>query len=493
MRQFVTHGFVALQCTLPREVHETIYKKFDEISLSGGHVGNNILPSVPELQMVYDDPAIRGALTSVLGEGYVMHQHRYIHPNGPASQGGGWHKDSYWGYTRKVRNHRPWWAMIMYYPQDTREINGPTAVLPGRQHHMTRVGGNEDEVGWRSVTGGPGTFFIIHYDIWHRSTPNSSDIRRYMSKFEFFRVESPEALGGPGWDCKDRLWREPDVSDLPWKHRTQWLRNWDWMAGNKPGTSSVAAPQASVADLIVQLGDSDAQRRSEAADTLGLIGSDAGKAVPALVKALGDACEPVGINAAYALASIGRKAVKPLIDTLASEDANARRHAMFALGAMGTPGTSAVLDASTSSNASVRAATAFILGELPGGKGKVTDALARLAADEDVLTRHWAVEALGLRGKASGDATEVLVDRLSDGDVDIAFSAAISLARIGRPAADAVPALIKALSHENRYVRGHSLEALHRIGTPAALEAALHYLKYNRWCHTTTPANPFFP
>ncbi|MCE9589352.1 MAG: HEAT repeat domain-containing protein [Planctomycetes bacterium] len=491
MRQFVTHGYMALKCTLPREVHETIYKKFDELTLANGHVGNNILPSVPELQMVYDDPVIRGALTSVLGEGYVMHQHRYIHPNLPGSQGGGWHKDSYWGYTRKVRNHRPWWAMIMYYPQDTPLELGPTGVLKGRQHHMTLAKGDLD--GALPVTGEAGTFFIIHYDIWHAANANKTQNRRYMSKFEFCRMESPEALGGPAWDCKDRAWHDPDVSDLPWKHCAQWRRVWDWAAGNKAGTSAGPAPTQPLAELIAQLGDAEPHRRSEAADMIGLIGSDAGKAVRKLIELLGDSSDPVGINAAYALASIGRKSVKPLIDALASESEPTRRYAMYALGAMGTPAASAVLDATTSAKSTVRAASAFILGELPGGKGKVTPALAKLAADEDVLTRHWAVEALGLRGKASTEAVPVLIDRLADADVDIAFSTAIALARIGPAAKEAVPSLAKCLAAENRYVRGHALEALHRIGTHEAIETAMHYLKYNRWCHTTTPANPFFP
>lgn len=491
MRQFVTHGFVAFKSTLPRDVHDTIFNKFEAFYSANGHIGNNILPSLPELQLVYDDPVLRGALSSVLGRGYVMHQHRYIHGNKPGTPAGGWHKDSYWGYTRKVRNHRPWWAMIMYYPQDTPLERGPTAVLKGRQHYMTRAA--EDMRGDVPVAGEAGTFFIIHYDIWHRSSANTSEMRRYMSKFEFFRVDSPETLGGPSWNCVDRLWREPDVSDLTWKHRNQWLRTWDWMAGNKPGTSSVAAPTQSIADLITLLSDSDEICRNDAADTLGLLGAEAGKAVPSLIQSLNDPCEAAGLNAAYALASIGRKAVTPLIQSLSSESETVVRHARYALGAMGSPAASALLEATESSNAGVRASAAFALGELPGGKGKVTDALAKLANDSDDLVRLWAVEALGLRGKASADAVPTLADRVEDKDVEIAFSAPIALARIGSTAKAAVPSLIRALKHENRYVRGHSLEALHRIGTPEAIEAAMHYLKYNRWCNTTTPENPFFP
>ena len=75
---------------------------------------------------MFDDPVIKGALTSVLGEGYMMHPHRVLHDNPPGSDQQVWHHDSYWGYKRKVHNHHPWWVMIMYYPQDIYERIGPT-------------------------------------------------------------------------------------------------------------------------------------------------------------------------------------------------------------------------------------------------------------------------------------------------------------------------------------------------------------------------------
>jgi len=67
------------------------------------NVGNNILPTIPELDLVFEDPTVRGAandvcflsspspllaltfsespgaLQSVLGQGYMMHAHRHCH------------------------------------------------------------------------------------------------------------------------------------------------------------------------------------------------------------------------------------------------------------------------------------------------------------------------------------------------------------------------------------------------------------------------------
>ena len=106
MRDFIVNGYLTIKTDLPRSVHETIYRKTLESTEKEGNLGNNILPRVPELQAVFEDPAVRGAFTSILGENYVMHSHRHPHQNRPHSDGQGFHKDSYWGY-EKVRHHRP--------------------------------------------------------------------------------------------------------------------------------------------------------------------------------------------------------------------------------------------------------------------------------------------------------------------------------------------------------------------------------------------------
>ena len=111
MREFLTHGFVRLKTELSDAVHQHIYERTEEVFEKEGNPGNNILPRVPELGRVFADPVVTGALQSVLGPDYVMHTHRHPHINRGPNDGGGWHKDSYWG-VRKVRCHRTRWAMI---------------------------------------------------------------------------------------------------------------------------------------------------------------------------------------------------------------------------------------------------------------------------------------------------------------------------------------------------------------------------------------------
>ena len=134
LQAFVANGFLVLKSSLPETYHRLIFERFDEVATGIGHFGNNLLPLIPELVEFFDDPVVKGALTSVLGRDYSMHPHRALHKNPPGSDEQQFHKDSYWGYTRRVRNHRPWWVMIMYFPQDTELEKGPTAVMAGSQH-----------------------------------------------------------------------------------------------------------------------------------------------------------------------------------------------------------------------------------------------------------------------------------------------------------------------------------------------------------------------
>ena len=107
------------------------------------------------------------------------------------SEGGGWHKDSYWGY-HKVRYHRNRWVMIFYYPQDVTLENGPTAVMPGTHYYNGRADDEQDER-HLPVLGEAGTCTLVHFDLWHRAMPNSTDANRYMMKFQFTRLSEPSS------------------------------------------------------------------------------------------------------------------------------------------------------------------------------------------------------------------------------------------------------------------------------------------------------------
>lgn len=82
VQTFLVQGYLVLQTQLKSEFHDDIVKKTMEV-LKDGNPGNNILPIIPELSTVYEDPIISGALESLVGPNYTMQPHRFTHLNLP--------------------------------------------------------------------------------------------------------------------------------------------------------------------------------------------------------------------------------------------------------------------------------------------------------------------------------------------------------------------------------------------------------------------------
>ena len=480
MREFIVNGHLTVKADLPRSFHETIYRKTQELTAKEGNLGNNILPRVPELQAVFEDPAVRGAFTSILGENYAMHSHRHPHQNRPHSDGQGFHKDSYWGY-HKVRHHCPRWAMAFYYPQDSPIEIGPSAVLPGTQYYDTRI--TKDNDGELALSGEAGTLTIIHFDLWHRAMANQTDKTRYMMKFQFIRMDAPKA---PEWDVTDPHWKPEDVNPATPAHQGTWRYVWDWMGGESNGGSAQPA-NGNLAKHIAALDDDDASVRSAAADDLGSLGESAAEAIPILIQALSDTYEPVRLNAAYTLGSIGDPGVPQLIETLGVEDQIMRRMAAYALAAVGEPAVSALSEALQHTADIVRIEAAYALAQIGEAAEPAIPALIERTKDNHVEVRRYLPEAFGSIGPAAAPAVSALIDRVeNDDDKQVRFESALALAQIGPAASDAVPVLTNALMDEDRYVRDNAVHALKRIDTPEAETALFDYLLMARWCPITS-------
>ena len=89
-----------------------------------------------------------------------------------------------------------------------------------------------------------------------------------------------------------RIKAHGDMSGTGWQVNP--MEGSDAISQRKLGTKHIAA-----------LGDADAAVRSRAADDLGMFGESAAEAIPLLIQALCDTYEPVRLNAAYTLGSIG--------------------------------------------------------------------------------------------------------------------------------------------------------------------------------------------
>ncbi|MFD0714828.1 HEAT repeat domain-containing protein [Paenibacillus sp. GCM10027626] len=461
MRTFITEGFLILQTDFPAAFHEQLVSQLNHVYEEEGNPGNNLLPRIRELQKVFEHPAITGALTSVLGEDYMLHAHRHGHFNA-SPVAGGWHKDSYWGYNR-MRNHHPWWAMIMYFPQDTPLELGPTGVMPGTQNYEKRQFEQDDTPDEATAAGKAGTFALIHYDIWHRSTANVAGRERYMLKFEFMRTKAPVA---PSWDNQTLEWKRPAATRrLICEHDLMWKDTWDWLCGkigSLAANGGAASASANAAELSSALQNTDT-------------------------------AEPDALNAAYALAAAGEAGIEALLQALHHEQRAVSRMAAYGLSAAGGAALPGLMAALAAGRSDVAMHAVFALGELRGEASGAVPALSALLTSAEPAVRRTIVDALGMIGAPAKEVTAALVQCLQDEDVQVRFMAGLALARVGAAAADAVPALINALDDDNRYVRAHSLEALRYIGTEEAKEALIADLFRTRWCSSTTKESTFYP
>lgn len=486
MRQFISHGYVVLKTDFPEGFHQKLRTKFEDVVDKEGNPGNNALPRVPEMQEVFKHPTIRGALTSVLGENHIMHPHRHCHFSRPGRTDQTWHQDSYWGY-RKVRNHHNWWAMIFYYPQETTMEMGPSGLIPGTQYYTQRL--PESIESTTQLLGEPGTFALIHYDLWHRGTSNVSEQNRTMMKFQFVRMDKPTA---PAWNHQGAEWIPMNGDAPPTTHETIWRHQWDWHSGQRAAMSKNKAANGDVSHLIKGLKSTDPAERLVAVDGLGLLGDQAAEAIPELTDALRDRVDAVSVGAGYALAAMGDAGVPALLDAVRTTNKKATRNAGYALSEAGHLAISGLIDTASHEYELGRGYAAFALGELGNVAQEAVPALIRQLDDPSAWVRRNASEALGLIKTPAAQITSALAKSVTDDeDGQVRFHAALSLIRMGESAEAAVPALTEALQDENRYVRAYAVEGLRQINTPKSLSVALDYLMDSRWCPTTTPENSF--
>ncbi|MEL6311366.1 MAG: phytanoyl-CoA dioxygenase family protein, partial [Pseudomonadota bacterium] len=236
---------------------------------------------------VYDSPPVVDALTAVLGRGYAMDASPIsVQSSSPGRNGQQWHK----GQVGKRRFHEPRFLFGYYYPQRVTLDMGPTAVCARSQYLICThsadprmkdqddrrpeegveylaaggCGGADFDVAdgvasppaqygrQRFVTLEAGDVLLVHYDAWHRGTPNVSSKHRILFEKYFHRVEEP---GEPTWKFKSPEWRPkldapvmPEHSLLP-----LWLEVWNWMLGVEGDTLDRETSGMSTSDLAKRL------------------------------------------------------------------------------------------------------------------------------------------------------------------------------------------------------------------------------------------------
>ena len=500
MNHFLAHGWLQLDTKLPLNYHQSLFKKFNGIVGEDNDVnpGNNLLPVVPELNLVFDDPVIKGALTSVLGKSYMMHPHRVLHDNPPGSEAQVWHHDSYWGYKRKVHNHHPWWVMIMYYPQDMFEEIGPTGVIPGTQYIAQRL--DDSDISGIHANGKSGVCMMIHYDIWHRKMKNLTDLKRYMVKFEFIRMEPPSGIT---WNntTPDSI-NQFEFNSI--NYQSIWKSQLEWLSGGKIEPEARTFDFSSQVQLRQELDSSDTKIIVDALNKLYGAKNLDFETLSAIETLVRHENEFISLSACYSLAATGNDGITRLIQLMHSNDGEnvddprcfidegqkselemVCRNAVHGLVASGESCIEELIKAYESGMERIKKYVCFALGEIDSNSNSVLDTLATGCLHEDPAVRLNAVEALGLKHCREQDVA--LVDNLlRDIDDEVRFNAALALARNGERSLYATEGLAQALCDPNRYVYGYALEALERINTKKSTDVLIKYLKATRYCPYTT-------
>ena len=447
MRHFIVNGYVTVTTDLPVQFHDAIYEKTVTVFDKEGNPGNNLVPRIPEIQQVLDDPNVSGALTSLLGADYYMQPHRHPHYNPPGSKGQGMHQDGGKRWSHHTRR-----LLVFYYPQDTPIELGPTGVVPMSHYFSTREGAEVSPE--QPIVGKAGTVAFANYDLWHRAMPNSSEKKRYMMKFLYARMSEPQEAT---WANQEKEWGNGTPVG-PAEYQEMFRHLWNW---------------------------------HRAVEDNGTHGKSNGASLSGLISALNSTTESIGLQAAYETPKFGEKAVPALVRCLEDESEMTRRNACYALNAVGTPAVAALRDALTDSHEYVRDNAAEALGDLGNKAEPVVPALVEALSDPSGSVRAHTVEALGTTSQSSAMAVPGLVKVLEDPHDGARRNAVFALARIGQNAAEAVEGLKNMLFDDNRYVRGDAVHALYRIGTPEAKSILLRHLQTTRWCPITSKESTF--
>jgi len=468
VQKFIADGYLQVQADYPDPFHKDVYQQIETVFDEEGNLGNNILPRIPQIGQVYEHPNVKGALTSLLGPGYIMNPHRHCHLNPPGRAGQKWHKDCY-VYDHNLRHPRFYWVLGFYYPQDTTEDMGPTGIISGA-HMYKNISDpdpsktQEEEV---RLCGPAGTVAIVHFDVWHRATENVSENNRYMLKFQFARMVEPDA---PSWDHQSRVWSfggadtHPEISQDVWH----------WMLGDKRQVGS--GDQARVDELVSQLADGTEKDRLHVAYQLAEMGEGA---VPALIEKMREETLAT-VDETEAKTADNAHGTNPTIGIAAN-----------ALSIMGKVAVPALIQVLEDEHWWVRAVTANVLGRMGEDAGAAEEALLTCVDDEHWWVRRNAIESLGMMGVTSDAFLNVLKHAVTDEDYRVRRNAALAVVKIGTQAAVTIPGLMEMLEDENRYNRFYATLALRRIGTQEAQEVLLDQLFVARWCPITTKNNTF--
>ena len=229
---FVKTGFLRLSLyDVSASVHARLHSDAEALwrrsgEAFGAGLGNNVVPAVPDLlESIANSTSVKVALDRILGPGYGLYAHRFLHESGSYEAGPqSWHHDAV------PQGLRPHFVMLLYYPAGASREMGPTELLPSSHAfsiddnpdrvsqvpNFVRMGVNDEGVNSESLASNgigrisphlrphqlvsdPHQAFaaIISSDLMHRGLPRTVGISedapwRPMLKLQFVRTRAPQ-------------------------------------------------------------------------------------------------------------------------------------------------------------------------------------------------------------------------------------------------------------------------------------------------------------
>ena len=242
------------------------------------------------------------------------------------------------------------------------------------------------------------------------------------------------------------------------------LKSSDIERRRKAAESLQQVGRGAVPALITALDDQDGCQRRRAACVLGAIGAAAKDAIPKLVQLLADS--HVQSHAMQALAKIGRDATPALAVALGHPDASVREAAAQTLGMLGTEAKEAIPRLSLAlqdDESMVRIQAAYAIWRVQQQSNEPVPVLSVLTLglkDHDRGTRKESAKLLGYicswRAKGSHEAIPVLIASLNDEDPVVRSTVVAALSYSD----SAEQSLLEALTSSDALVRGGAAEAL---------------------------------
>ena len=545
VQRFIADGFVIIDSMLAPDFHQRVAEQIAyALEYELPHPGDNIVPRVPALNQLCESAAVQGALTSLLGEGFVFLPHRFPHNSDPlgfaaktASQGkagaiqpapeadietssdrsdtsqmtafatqpkmargsisaSAWHQDSHASCGR-TRWHRPRAANVFYFPHATSMAMGPTRFLAGSHLYATLHDLRAEQAVMQEIPAG--SVVIAHFDLVHAGSPNNSEQMRYMMKFVALRCENPTR---PTWHSVEPQWRTPKNLQTHHELPDAWSSIWCWLRGEAPDpTPNNPLLDTHMAALVAGMKSADQQQRL--LSLYGLVALGAAAVDTLLADLLSRADQGRHDKSAYKLPAdtqeghLGRF----FLDGQFTPEDSA-----IALSAIGKPAVAALLGLLEHTDPWIRINAAYALGDAgPVVVGEHVSQMARLLDDPEPSVIRVTLDAFAALGAFDEHAIERMRHFLSGtvpqwgADVEteprlrmmgqMRYLSAIALlswlshsaAQLPHLVPQAEAALLESLQDENGYPALIACSALERSDSVHCLRAAIKYLRGRSW------------